>query len=99
MTTRFRRTATCGKCGNRVPIEDDFSQWIRGCPQLDSADGFAFMDKDLVVHRFKTTHGRTFQCLMAVEIKTRFDLDPDTLEDMDWRIHHAPKSMELFPTS
>jgi hypothetical protein len=70
MTQHFRRTARCKKCGSSIALEDDFSQWVRSCAELKSGDGFAFMDKDLVVHRFRTTHGREFQCFMCVEVKT-----------------------------
>ena len=46
------------------------SAWIRANPELQSGDGFTFMDKDMVCHRFKTTHGREFQCIMFVEFKS-----------------------------
>ena len=69
MTTPFRRTARCPSCNYDIPLEDEISDWIRHHPQLRSGDGFTFMDKDLICHRFKTTHGREFQCIMFIEFK------------------------------
>ena len=71
MTARFRRSIKCPDCGLEIPAEDEISQWIRSHPQLDSREGMVFMDKDLVCHRYKTSHGRDAQFLMFVEIKTR----------------------------
>jgi len=71
MTTPYRRTARCPNCNYDIPLEDEISQWIRSHPELDSAKGFAWMDKDLICHRFLTNHGRDFQCMMFVEFKTR----------------------------
>ena len=70
MTTPFRRTAKCPNCFYDIPLQDEISEWIRNHPQMKSTDGFTFMDKDLICHRFKTTHGREFQCLMFVEFKS-----------------------------
>lgn len=184
MTAPFRRTASCPKCGHAIALADDFLQWVRENPALPS-DTVVVTDRDLLVHRFKTSHGRELQCLMSVEVKTcgarvaasqydslhiagqfmrnrrttptkrkfkqvdgapnsvysalldrnvkckafgfhlltldgttpansesiiwdthqidadilvkilRFELDPDTLRDLDFRIHHKPKAMEL----
>lgn len=71
MTTPYRRKAICPNCYYDMPLEDEISSWIRNNEQLRSSDGFVFMDKDLICHRFKTTHGRSFQCLMFVEFKSR----------------------------
>jgi hypothetical protein len=71
MTAQFRRVAKCNGCGKEVPLEDEMGQWIRLHPALDSGRGFAFMDKDIVVHRWRTDHGREFQCVMFVEVKSR----------------------------
>jgi hypothetical protein len=71
VTSFHRLSAPCPKCGLQIPLEDTFGQWIRNCPDLLSQDGFTFMDRDLIVHRYKTGYGREVQCLMFVEIKTR----------------------------
>lgn len=71
MTTQFRRVAKCKGCGEEIPLEDEMGQWIRLHRELDSGKGFAFMDKDIVVHRWKIDHGREFQCVMFVEVKSR----------------------------
>lgn len=70
MTAPFRRKAVCPNCNYDIPLEDEISTWVRNHPMLRSSDGFTFMDKDLICHRFKTTHGREFQCMMFVEVKT-----------------------------
>jgi len=71
MTAPFRRTAKCPNCRYDIPLEDEIGQWVRTHQQLKSGDGFTFMDRDMICHRFKTTHGREFQCLMFVEWKSR----------------------------
>ena len=71
MTTPYRRTAICKKCGTQIPLEDAIGQWIRNHPRLDSSVGFAFMDKDVVAHQFKSSYGRDYQCVMFVEFKSR----------------------------
>ena len=81
MTSQFRKVAHCPNCGYDVPLEDDFSQWLRGEPLLDSAHGFVFTDKDIVCHRYKTSHGREFQLFMFVEVKIKADLLRDSQRD------------------
>ena len=81
MTTPFRRTAKCPNCNYDIPLEDEISDWIRHHPKLRSGDGFTFMDKDLICHRFKTTHGREFQCLMFIEFKSLGRQLDDTQRD------------------
>lgn len=70
MTAPFRRVKACPACAAPVPLEDDISQEIRNHPDLKSSNGLAVMDKDLVLHRWKTTHGRAVQLMAFVEIKT-----------------------------
>lgn len=81
MTREFQRTAVCPNCFFDMPLEDEISQWCRNHPLLDSQNGFTFMDKDLICHRWKTTHGREFQCLMFVEFKSRGAQLNDTQRD------------------
>lgn len=69
MTTQFRRTIVCKSCGSANVAEDDISQWVRNNPRLCSHQGFVFMDKDLVCHRYKTASARSLQCIMFVEFK------------------------------
>jgi len=71
MTAPFRQTMMCPKCSEPVIIEDPALSWIRSHPSLDSfREGLTITDKDLIVHRYKTSFGRGFQCIMSVEIKT-----------------------------
>lgn len=70
MTVAYRRRIECPNCRHQISDEDPISKWIKANPHIDSRVGFTVMDNDLIVHRFKTTHGREFQCLMFIEIKS-----------------------------
>ena len=98
MTKQFHRTANCPNCGYDIPLEDAMGQWIRNHPELSSRDGFAFMDRDLVVHRFKTTHGRSLQCLMFVEVKTRGAELNESQRDSMLTIHQLLRNRRTTPT-
>ena len=69
MTRPYRRRAK-SDCGRAYPLNDACLEWIRTNPEPDSGIRLSFMDRDVVCHRFKTTHGRSFQCMMFLEIKT-----------------------------
>ena len=70
MTIPFRHYAACPKCGNQHPLEDEFSQWVRGHKLLQSQDGYVIMDKDMVIHRCRIDGNRMKQYVMFVEVKT-----------------------------
>lgn len=98
MTAPFRRVAVCHRCGVTIPLEDEVSSWIRRHPDLRSGDGFTFMDKDLICHRFKTTHGRSFQCVMFVEFKSRGRQLDDTQRDTMHIVNQMFRSDCTTPT-
>lgn len=98
MTTAYRRTARCPNCNWDVPLEDEISSWIRHHPELKSCLGFTFMDKDLVCHRFKTTHGRGFQCLMFVEFKSCGAQLNDTQRDTMHMVNQMFRTDSSTPT-
>jgi hypothetical protein len=98
VTAPFRRTTNCPNCNYDIPLEDTFSQWVRNHQQLRSGDGFAFMDKDLICHRFKTDHDRSIQYLMFVEVKTRGAKLLDSQRDTMWIVKQLLSNRRITPT-
>lgn len=98
MTSRFRRVAKCKECGNEIPLEDEIGQWVRGHPQLDSAKGFVFMDRDIVVHRYKADHRREFQCVMFIEVKSHGASLNDSQRDTMFIIDQLFRNDRSTPT-
>lgn len=98
MTRPFQRTAKCPNCHYDIPLEDEISHWSRHHPELNSEDGFTYMDKDLICHRFKTTHGREFQCLMFVEFKSRGGALKKSQKDTMWIVDQMFRTDTTTPT-
>jgi len=98
MTAVFRQTMVCPKCGDVIPMEDIFGRWIRNQEQLSSLDGFVFMDRDLVVHRYMTNHDREFQFLMFVEVKTHNAKLRDSQKDTMYMIDQVFRNRRITPT-
>ncbi len=71
MTEQMRQHIACPYCGKSIPTQDDFSEWIRNCKELDSRFiGIGVSDIDLIIHRFKFDNDRSYQCIMLVEKKS-----------------------------
>lgn len=98
MTTPFRRSRACHQCGAIIPLEDDFSQWVRNHNQLSSHLGFTIMDKDLIVHRFRTSYGRSFQCIMFIEVKTHLADPTSSQEDTMMFVDQIFRNRRSTPT-
>lgn len=99
MTREFQRKAKCPKCGTEIPLEDEFGQWLRDPKTgMPSHAGFVFMDRDLVVHRFKVDHNRGVQCMMFVEIKTNFAELKNSQRDSMLMIDQVMRNRRRTPT-
>lgn len=70
MTRSFNAEFHCASCKSWQTQETAFGRWIRNNPRLDSRDGYAVTDQDYWIHYYRTEHGRQFQLIMGVEIKT-----------------------------
>ena len=70
MTRPFNAQFHCNNCKTWQTQETAFGRWIRNNSKLDSRAGYVVTDQDYWIHRYRTEHGREFQLLMAVEIKT-----------------------------
>ena len=70
MTRPFNQQFHCPNCKTWHSAETLFGRWIRNNPSLDSKSGYVVTDQDYWIHRYKTDHGREFQLIMLVEIKT-----------------------------
>jgi hypothetical protein len=84
MTRQFNQVFTCVNCGCTSTTESSFGRWIRENEELDSQkQHIVIYDMDYIVHKYKTHHGRSFQLLMIIEVKTRnsdmTDAQRDTL--------------------
>lgn len=72
MTRQYNQVFTCVNCGCTSTTETSLGRWIRNNPKLDSQQQHVCIyDIDYVVHKYKTHHGRSFQLMMLVEVKTR----------------------------
>lgn len=80
MTTRWRETVSCDRCGSAVSTDQPVKAWIRGHRHLDSVQAcLCIGDSDLWVQRYGTRKhrsgvDRSVMYLMLVEINAR-DLD------------------------
>jgi hypothetical protein len=84
MTRQYNQVFTCANCGCTGTTETSFGRWVRNNPDLDSQKHHVCIyDIDYIVHKYKTHHGRTFQLMMLLEVKTRnsdmTDAQRDTL--------------------
>lgn len=70
MTRPFIQQFHCPNCKTWHANETLFSRWLREHEHLKSEDGYAITDIDYLVHKFKSHHGREFQLIMQVEVKT-----------------------------
>lgn len=99
MTRPFRKTASCPKCGEEVPLENAFSAWLRAHPMLCSGDGYTFYDQDFIAHKYKTALGREFQCLMFVEVKRLGDELTPQQRDSIYMVDQILRNRRTTPTS
>lgn len=100
MTVAYRQKIHCTNCGIEISAETSFSRWIRNRKDLDSNGvGISVMDADWIIHRFRTELGRSFQCLMILEVKTRGGemsyAQRDTVNTLDQLLRNRVKT----PTS
>jgi hypothetical protein len=70
MTRPFNETVCCPYCGCTHTYEPAFGRWLRENEKLSSGKGYAVCDVDYIIHKYKTSGYREFQCIMWVEIKT-----------------------------
>lgn len=83
MTRPFNQQFHCPNCKTWHSAETLFGRWIRNNPLLDSRSGYVVTDQDYWIHRYKTDHGREFQLIMLVEIKTMgADLTPSQTDTL-----------------
>lgn len=73
MTRAYHQKLQCSNCGCWTTAETGFSRWIRERQDLKSEDGIVCCDIDYIVHKYKgrPQDGRSVQCLMFLEVKTR----------------------------
>lgn len=87
MTTAWRETVPCPRCGTFVATDQPVKAWIRGHSSLDSREAcLCIGDSDLWVQRYGTRRGtkgvdRSVMYIMLVEVKTHGrTLDPSQRE-------------------
>jgi hypothetical protein len=98
MTRLMRQQFTCDHCGMESSAESAFSRWTRENPELDSAEGTCIIDQDYWIHRFKTYHGREFQLLMGVEVKTFSAKPTDAQKDTLFALNQVMRNRRTTPT-
>lgn len=79
MTAKTRNYAICPSCGERINLNNKFSEWINKNQKLKSSgqpNGYVISDCDYIFHRYKTGHNRECKYIMMVELKT-FKAEPD----------------------
>ena len=82
MTRQYNQVFTCVNCGCVSTTETSFGRWVRENPNLDSKKyDICIYDIDYVVHKYRTYHGRGFQLIMFVEVKTRNSTMTDAQRD------------------
>lgn len=100
MTRRHDQTLHCPNCGNEMTTETSFGRWVRNNPELDSTGkGLSVMDTDYVFHRFRTELGRSFQCFMMVEVKTRGGKLSEAQADTAWVLDQLTRNRRQTPTA
>ena len=77
MTRPFTVQYDCQNCGRQSSAETAFGRWMRNHPALHSEKGIIRTDTDHTILQYKThPHGRDFQLIMDIEVKT-FGAYPD----------------------
>lgn len=100
MTRKHDMTIQCPNCGVEITSETSFGRWLRNRPDLDSVrDGISIMDNDFTVHQYRTELGRTFQCLMMIEIKTRGAIMSSAQRDTAGMLDQLIRNRRQTPTS
>lgn len=74
MTRQFNAKIRCQHCGGITTEETPMNRWIRNHPLLDSKNGIAVFDIDILLHRFRLAKDlkgeREIECMMFIEVKT-----------------------------
>lgn len=100
MTRQYDQEMHCRLCGNVMTTETSFGRWVRNNPLLDSnGKGLSVMDTDYVFHRFRTELGRSFQCFMIVEVKTRGGKLSEAQTDTAWILDQLTRNRRQTPTA
>jgi len=100
MTRPFNLKIQCSNCGCITTAETGFSRWMRNRKDLDSVrDSVVNNDMDYQIHKYKTRpDGRSVQCLMFLEVKTRnAEMSPSQSDTMRI-VHQLTRTRRTTPT-